>query len=276
MQYRRVTKILLRKFDSKSYLSISKITVLLSICCFVVAILDCLRTPFISDIHSTLREFSMPLIKQIHQGIDVIKYIPKYIDIKNENEILRKELHVIKLNKVLLDASIQELKKLKEELNLNIKDNNLIEKVLGVEKNIYSSNIIISRNNQVDVLDFLAMTQDGLVGIVIHQYQHNSEILPITSSKILIPVKTTSGASLIISGCDDNEMISREIYRNDILRIKIGDILLTSGEGGFFIKDIPVAKVVSIESSKNEIKAKPVVDMMSINYLWLTNHISFN
>ena len=276
MKYKRVTKVLLRKFDSRSYLSISKITIFLSICCFVFALLDFFRISFVSDLHSTFREFSMPLIKKIHNEIDVIKYIPRYIDIKNENEILRKELDVIKLNKVLLDASIQELKKLKEELNLNIKDNYMIEKVLGYEKTVYNSSIIISRNYKIDVLDFLARTQDGLVGIVSNQYQHNSEILPITSSKILIPVKTNSGARLIISGDDNNEMVSREIHLNDIAMIKVGDILFTSGEGGFFIKDIPVAKVVSVDIQKNEVKAKPVVDLISINYLWLINHVSFN
>ena len=203
------------------------------------------------------------------------KYVVGYFDVKRENEILKKELNELKIDKVGVSNALKELEGLKRLLNLRYKSEkfNVIEKILGHSKSIFSSNIIISKTHGITQEDSVAMTPDGLVGLVISSDDKIAEILPVTSSKIAVPVKTLSGIHLIISGTDQDKMVSREILGNKIADLVGGDILYTSGEGGVYPKDIPVAKITKIDIQQNMVIATPLVELDYADFVYIIRFI---
>ena len=67
-------------------------------------------------------------------------------------------------------------------------------------------------------------------------------------------------------------MVAVEIKQDDaISKLTVGDILYTSGEGGFYEKGIPVAKIINVGSNKAEIRATPIVQVSHVNYVWIIN-----
>ena len=141
---------------------------------------------------------------------------------------------------------------------------------MGCETSVYNSYLIISKGHTDIAEDNIVITLDGLVGIVSSVYKKSSKVLPITNSLMAIPVKSNSGIQLIIRGTDKNELISIAVQHKELIsKLTVGEILYTSGEGGFYKKDIPVAKVTSVHTKTAEVRATPIVQLSNINYVWI-------
>lgn len=263
--------LLLAKFSWKHGVSRINSMVFSVIFLALIAGLDYFNEKHVRYARRSLEGLVVPVKICMHELIQIPQLMKGYLNIKRENETLKRELDILKINNIIANEAIQELDKLKNEMNIRYKPDQfgVIEKVLGFEKSIYSSDIIISKTHDITVEDAIVITPEGMVGIVSDVHQNSVKVLPITSSEISVPVKTNSDIHLIIGGTDKNEMITREIRNDTISALKIGDILYTSGEGGFYGKGIPVAKVTKVNSQKMEVIAIPMISMTKINYVWI-------
>ena len=87
---------------------------------------------------------------------------------------------------------------------------------------------------------------DGLVGRVIDTGRNASRVLLLTDSTNVVPVKLTrDGTPAFTTGRGDGrvDVRSLEAGRNPFRR---GDVLVTSGTGGIYPPDIPVAVIVRV------------------------------
>lgn len=268
-----VVQLLLARFHLQPGISRCYWTILCVLFCLLTAGLDLATEEHIRDIRRFFEKSLEPAKVKCHEFVQLPHLISGYLGIKRENEDLKRELDVLKLNNLMAKETARELRELRDVMNIKHSSDrfNVVEKVLGFEKSIYSSEIIISKTHGATTEDSVVITLDGLVGIVVATYKHSARVLPVSSAKISIPVKTNSGVHLIIGGTDKNEMVSREIQDDSISKLKIGDVLYTSGEGGFYSKDIPVAKVVAISPKRTEISAVPIVLISNVNYVWMIN-----
>ena len=236
---------------------------------------------FVKEIHIVkAQKFLTTLILPIKMSAYEISQFPKaitaYFDVKRENDALKCKINELKISNIQIQNSLVELEELKKifDIKYHSEKFNNIEKVLGYANSIYSSNIIITNTNEITQQNSIAITPDGLIGLIDECFAKSAEILPVSSSRIAIPVKTYSGIHMIISGTNHCKMISREIQDDGITKLSIGEILYTSGEGGMYPAGIPVAKITNIKMQINEIEAMPIVDINGINYVWIVEQIT--
>ena len=108
----------------------------------------------------------------------------------------------------------------------------------------------------------VAIDTNGLLGQVIIAGLGTSRLLTITDPRHSVPVKVArNGDRFIIDGIGEDYSLYAVDLHADI-DVKAGDILLTSGFGGLFPPDIPVAKVSRIldkpRVSLRDLYAKPL------------------
>ena len=238
----------------------------------LIAGLDYVAESHVHSIRSSLESFVAPLKVETHKLLQIPKVVKSFLDIKHENEVLRREMDVLKLTNLQANERIRKLEEITKnlDLNCNFEQFNIVEKVLGFETSVYNSYLIISKTHADITENNIVITPDGLVGVVSSVYEKSAKVLPITNSLTTIPVKSNSGIQLIIRGMDKNELVSIAVQRKELIsKLTVGEILYTSGEGGFYKKDIPVAKVTSVHTKKAKIYATPIAQLSNINYVWI-------
>jgi rod shape-determining protein MreC len=110
---------------------------------------------------------------------------------------------------------------------------------------------------------------DGLVGRVIESGRWASRVLLVGDSASNVPVRLVrDGTPAIASGHGDGtiDLKTLEVGRNPFRR---GDLLVTSGVGGVYPPNIPVAVVVSVQGDRTV--AKPLADPSAVDYAVVLN-----
>lgn len=110
---------------------------------------------------------------------------------------------------------------------------------------------------------------DGLVGRVIETGRWASRVLLVGDSASNVPVRLVrDGTAAIATGLGDGtiDLKTLELGQNPFRR---GDVLVTSGVGGVYPPDIPVAVVVSVAGERTV--AKPLADPANVEYAVVLN-----
>ena len=105
---------------------------------------------------------------------------------------------------------------------------------------------------------------DGLVGRVIETGRWGSRVLLVGDSASNVPVRLVrDGTAAIATGHGDGtiDLKTLELGENPFRR---GDVLVTSGVGGVYPPDIPVAVVVAVQGDRTV--AKPLADPGNVEY----------
>jgi rod shape-determining protein MreC len=105
---------------------------------------------------------------------------------------------------------------------------------------------------------------DGLVGRVIETGRWASRVLLVGDAASNVPVRLVrNGTAAIATGHGDGtiDLKTLELGQNPFRR---GDVLVTSGVGGVYPPDIPVAVVVSVTGERTV--AKPLADPSNVEY----------
>ena len=267
--------VLLGRFTSRRGLSRPEKIFFFSLAFFLMTVADFFGESHVRTVGNFINRFCMPVKMVANSLIEIPKTISEYVDIKRENTLLRLELDALRIKNIIATGVEKELEELRRVVNLKYQSNlfDEIEKVLGFDKTVFSSYVLISMTQKSTKENAVAMTPDGIVGLIVEARGKIAKVLPVTNQKLSIPVKSKTGEHLIISGADRNEMVSREIRSNTVSELKIGDTLYTSGEGGIFKENIPVATISAINEIKNEITAKPIVDINKLNFVWVMSPV---
>jgi rod shape-determining protein MreC len=114
-----------------------------------------------------------------------------------------------------------------------------------------------------------AITGEGLVGRLTEVGEHAARILLITDLNSRIPV-TVEGAQVAAVLAGDNSERPRLLYANARDRIKVGDRVVTSGEGGVFPPDLPVGIVAALGSDGARIE--PFVELSQLGYVMVVDY----
>ena len=187
-------------------------------------------------------------------------------DLVLENNYLREKveessLYRLKSEKLKIENNI-----LKKELSLLPADleNYILVKVIADVQSDYNKTIIINAGKNMNInKGNTALTNKGLIGSVIETYDRYSRVLLINDINSKIPVRVGSNnVKAIISGNNTNKMDL--LYLKENVSFDDGDIVYTSGDGGYFNSGIPIG---ILKKNNNTIHIEPFNNMSEHQYI---------
>jgi rod shape-determining protein MreC len=114
-----------------------------------------------------------------------------------------------------------------------------------------------------------AITGEGLAGRLTEVGGRAARVLLITDLNSRIPVIIESShANAVLAG--DNSARPRLIYAGQPETIRIGDRILTSGEGGVFPPGLPVGEVAAL--GQGGLRVEPYVELSQLGYVLIVDY----
>nr|WP_304358223.1 rod shape-determining protein MreC [Clostridium paraputrificum] len=212
---------------------------------------------------------------------DFVDFFLNFSDVRDENKELKKENDKLK-------AEIDEYSKLKEENErlqkvLNFKDekNNydyIGTNIIGISGDSILNGYIVDRGKDDGIeKGMVVISADGLVGQVssvgknwaIVQCMVNENV------KVAVMVDSTRENTGILQGYKDyfNNNLAKVLNLPMDSEVKEGDVIVTSGLGGYYPKEIKIGEVVSVEEDRVKVMksaiVKPYVDFNKIEELFI-------
>ncbi len=244
----------------------------LLICLFASVILQVKQNLVALRIQESVINFCSPLstmlAKPYEWGANVATFFRSKTDLIAENEALRlKNDFLVRKNHhhshIYLENS-----KLKEALNVKsiITEDITTAHITHHVYDGYSATYFIAatQNDGVKKNNPILTTAGYLVGRIISVGEKNSRFMPITDVSSRVPIKIgSSNDHAILVGTGKDKFILSHI--ENTASIKVGDELVTSGVGGIFTPNIPVAVVKSIEGTK--VTAAPLAHAKDLDFV---------
>lgn len=257
---------------------------------FVIIILIIIFSLFLDEKRNLNRGES--LIKDSISYVQKVVYIPfNYLfsavsdikelrKVKEENEILKKNINKIEAVQAENEELRREINSLKEELDIDyvLTDYEQLNATI-ISRNVgyWYNTLIIDKGSYNGIKkDMIVVNSYGLVGRIVKTTAFTSTVKLITTSDTnnKISVTVTNGEDKI------NGLINRYDYNEKILEIEgisntedvsIGDYVYTSGLGGIFPSGVLIGKVESITTDEYDlskiIKVTPSVNFDDLNYV---------
>jgi len=170
-------------------------------------------------------------------------------DLLRENQQLRAERLRIKARLLRYEALQAENKRLKELLDSSVKleGHTLVAELLAIDLDPSKHQILINQGSQHGVFEGQPLLDaTGIMGQILHVAPFSSTAILITDPDHALPVQVNrNGLRTIAVGTGDLQRLELPHVPNNA-DIKVGDLLTTSGLGGRFPADYPVATVVSV------------------------------
>ena len=215
---------------------------------------------------------------KIKDGID---FFVNFAEVKKENEQLKKENLDLENKLIEYDKIKAENERMREILKFSETRNNYDYvgcNIVGYSGDNFVGGYIIDKGSKDGIeKEMIVITPEGLVGKVTKSERNYSIVQSIINENIAVAVKdeSTKGTTGILKGLNSTkENPLAKIYNLPIdSKIKEGDIILTSGLGLIYPKDIKIGEVVSIETDsvrvmKNAV-VKPYVDFNKLDELYI-------
>jgi rod shape-determining protein MreC len=114
-----------------------------------------------------------------------------------------------------------------------------------------------------------AITGEGLVGRLTEVGEQTARVLLVTDLNSRIPVLVEGGHSQAVLAGDNSER-PRLIYETGPDHLKVGDRVVTSGEGGVFPPDLPVGVISAID--EDGARVEPFVELSQLGYALIVNY----
>jgi rod shape-determining protein MreC len=114
-----------------------------------------------------------------------------------------------------------------------------------------------------------AVTGEGLVGRLTEVGSRAARVLLMTDLNSRIPVVVEgSHANAMLAG--DNSERPRLVYFSEPAKLKIGDRIVTSGEGGVFPPGLPVGMIASLDPEG--IRVEPLVELSQLSQVLVVDY----
>lgn len=238
-----------------------------------------------NNISSGIGSVVSPLQKIVYKVNDKIKdsldFFVNFSKVKQENEELKIKNSELENKMVEYNTLKGENERLREVLNFTKNKNNydyVGTNIIGYSGGSISDGYVIDKGTNDGIeKDMILINYQGLVGKVIRSESNYSIVETILNENMAVSVmvdstRETTGILRGYSNKNDDELV--KVYNLPIdSKIKEGDVILTSGLGMIYPKEIRVGEVVSVETDnvmvmKNAL-VKPYVDFNKLEELFV-------
>lgn len=200
------------------------------------------------------------------------------VDVKKENESLDHENAVLRERVRKLEGleqenqRLRELLKLKEQLGPEALTAQVIAKG-GTEFHV--ANVTLDRPSSEVKPGWPVLDEEGVVGVVLRAEGDALEVqLAIDPQLAIDVVDERTGARGIARGTSDIDKYACKVeYMKRTDEVAVGDLLVTSGVGARFAKNLPVARITKIHNRGfgefQDVEAEPVVSFSRLEEVFV-------
>jgi rod shape-determining protein MreC len=198
---------------------------------------------------------------------DIGESVGDYFQAASQNAALRKALAQARRERIEVRAAELENKRLKALLKLTqeVEDEVAVTRIVGSTFQSARRLATLSAGGSSGVRPGQPVrSPEGLIGRVIETGRWASRVLLVSDTASKVPVRLVrDGMPAIASGAGDGtiRLNTLEIGRNPFRR---GDVLVTSGVGGVYPPNIPLAMVVRIDG--DHAVARPLADPSEVDF----------
>ena len=194
-----------------------------------------------------------PIMKPFYQlsllGEGVVDNYLDLVNVRRENLHLRADIKALNSRVIAAEEACQENRRLTRLLDVKntIKEPTLTATIIGEDLSPWFGTLVIDRGTSSGIAEGMSVVAaDGVVGQVVKVARTSSRVLLLTdhSSGIAATIQR-SRARGVVKGKGDGlcqlEFTTRE---EDV---KVGDIVVSSGIGGVFLKGLPIGEVTMVK-----------------------------
>lgn len=186
-------------------------------------------------------------------GAWVSEWFNTHNTLVEENRILRQEERLLNARLQKMNVLLAENSRLRQLLGSSrkISDEVIVAELLSVDQNPYRQLIELNKGSLDGLQDGQAVIDDyGIMGQIIHVVPNSSTVKLISDPEHVIPVQFihTGMRSVAFGNGNTDELELR--YLPATANVAKGDELVTSGLGGRFPPDYPVATIVEVTLDK--------------------------
>lgn len=182
-------------------------------------------------------------------GAWVSEWFQTHNSLVDENRRLKNDERLLNARLQKMEVLLAENTRLRNLLSSSRKlaDEVIVSELLSVDQNPYRQLIELNKGSLDGLYDGQAVIDDyGVMGQVIHVTPNSATVMLISDPEHAIPVQfIRSGMRTVAFGNGSTDTLEIR-FLPATANIKIGDELVTSGLGGRFPADYPVATIVDI------------------------------
>lgn len=230
------------------------------------------------SIFSTLEVGISKVTLFVNDAIDEIK---THFELKKEYEILVEKLKDYELMQHTNSNIRKENARLKEQLGFvdSISQKTYPANIISRGADNLHSTIIIDKGSKDGIKKNMSVISIqggniGVVGKIVSVGYATSQVMPIYSIDCSISARfqNTRDIGLVTgNGSEDNNLSLKYIKKRVISDLHYGDILVTSGENGNYLKDIPIGTIKTITvldyESSLDIEIEPIVNFARLEHV---------
>ena len=219
----------------------------------------------VSTVVSPLQKIVYNINSRVKETVD---FFLNFSEVKLENEELKKKNTKLANELIEYESLKDEVERLREALNFTESKNNykyVGVNIIGYSGNSLSDGYIIDKGSNDGInKNMVVVSSKGLVGKVTKVASNFDIVQSILNENIAVAVmdqntREATGVLQVLSDKKDNNMTV--VYNLPISSdVKEGDIIITSGLGKIYPKEIPVGTVVSVEEDNVRVMKSAVVE----------------
>ena len=219
----------------------------------------------VSTVVSPLQKIVYNINSRVKETVD---FFLNFSEVKLENEELKKKNTKLANELIEYESLKDEVERLREALNFTESKNNykyVGVNIIGYSGNSLSDGYIIDKgsNDGIDK-NMVVVSSKGLVGKVTKVASNFAIVQSILNENIAVAVmdQQTREATEVLQGLSDKKDNNMTVVYNLPISsdVKEGDIIITSGLGKIYPKEIPVGTVVSVEEDNVRVMKSAVVE----------------
>ncbi|MEO5378392.1 MAG: rod shape-determining protein MreC [Magnetococcus sp. DMHC-6] len=202
---------------------------------------------------------------RVFQGIR--QQTHELMDLALQNQTLRKELTILKPIGIQNQELLLENNRLRQLLNMPPQPNYryISAQVVGNSSSIFAKSLVLNAGVQHGIpLDAIVLAPTGLVGRVVRSSEDYSQVLTLQDLNSRIPVMIQRSRVQSIASGRNSSTLQLEFISKDA-DVRVGDLVLTSGLGGVFVKGLIVGQVEQVIPEEvglfQKVQARLAVDL---------------
>ena len=219
----------------------------------------------VSTVVSPLQKIVYNINSRVKETVD---FFLNFSEVKLENEQLKQKNAELANELIEYESLKDEVERLREALNFTESRSNynyVGVNIIGYSGSSLSDGYIIDKGSNDGIAkNMVVVSSKGLVGKVTKVSSNFAVVQSILNENIAVAVmdQQTRDATGVLQGLSDNKDTNMTVVYNLPIDsdVKEGDIIITSGLGKIYPKEIPVGTVVSVQEDNVKVMKSAVVE----------------